>query len=258
MQVRHLDRRAYFAEEVNTSENYYINYLTRFVAITKGCRVLEIGCGEGGNLLPFVKLGCNVSGIDRSSTRINQAIDFFSETGYEGEFIAVDFFEWEKKDKGYDIILIHDVIEHIERKDMFVDHLKDFLSKNGIVFWGFPAWQMPFGGHQQICHSKICSLIPFIHLLPCSLYKVILKCFGENDDCVNELIDIKRCKMTIESFESLMNRHHYKMLDRCLWLVNPHYKQKFHLTPRKLSTFLAQTKYLRNYFSTSCFYITRL
>lgn len=257
MQVRHLDRRAYFTEEVNTSKNYYISYLTRFVTITKGCKVLEIGCGEGGNLLPFVKLGCTVSGIDRSSTRINQAIDFFSETGYEGEFIAVDFFEWDKKDK-YDIILIHDVIEHIARKDMFVEHLKGFLNKDGIVFWGFPAWQMPFGGHQQICHSKICSLIPFIHLLPFSLYRILLKSFGENDGCINELMDIKNCRITIESFEELMNRYHYKVLDRCLWLINPHYKQKFHLTPRKLNSLLARTKYLRNYFSTSCFYITRL
>lgn len=38
--------------------------------------VLEIGCGDGGNLLPFAELGCNTTGVDLSTGRIKDAILF--------------------------------------------------------------------------------------------------------------------------------------------------------------------------------------
>ena len=48
--------------------------------------VLEIGCGEGGNLMPFAKRGCDVTGIDISEERIKQATDFFSAENLKGHF----------------------------------------------------------------------------------------------------------------------------------------------------------------------------
>jgi len=63
--------------------------------------------------------------------------------------------------------------------------------------------------------------------------------------------------MTIDTFEQLAEKYGYEIIDRQLWFINPHYQQKFHLRPRKLYPVLAQLKHIRNYFSTSCFYITR-
>ena len=41
-------------------------------------KVLEVGCGEGGNLLPFAKAGCRVMGVDIDAMRIEQARAFFA------------------------------------------------------------------------------------------------------------------------------------------------------------------------------------
>lgn len=261
MQQRHIDRFSYFNELAMTSRDYYINYLEKFTTIEKGMNILEIGCGEGGNLLPFAEKGCNVTGIDRSAERISQAKDYFKLSGVSGRFINSDFFCFNQETEAtkYDIILVHDVIEHIDRdkKVAFVLHAKEFLSEYGIIFWGFPAWQMPFGGHQQICRSRFCSKLPFIHLLPLSLYKMTLLLFGENDSCINELLNIKSTKVSIEHFENIIKESDSKRLDRLFWFINPHYKQKFNLKPRKLTPVLSSIRYIRNYFSTSCFYITR-
>ena len=156
-------------------------------------------------------------------------------------------------------ILIHDVIEHIDkcRKVEFILHAKEFLSETGIIFWGFPAWQMPFGGHQQICRNGFCSKMPFIHLLPLSVYNKILFIFGENDSCIKELLNIKAAGLSIEHFESIIKESNGRIVDRILWFINPHYKQKFKLKPRKLIPILSSIRYIRNYFSTSCFYITK-
>lgn len=257
MQKRHLDRQQYFSELANTSREYYMNYISNFVSVGNK-RILEIGCGEGGNLLPFVEAGCEVTGIDRSEERISQANALFNPLKAKARFFSIDFFDMECVDETdkYDIVLIHDVIEHITQKDLFFDHIKQFVAGNGIIFWGFPAWQMPFGGHQQICRSRICSMLPFIHLFPESVYRFILTAFGESESCINELIDIKKCGISIERFEKLMKRNNHILVDRCLWFINPHYKQKFNLKPRKLHLLL-RIKYLRNFFTTSCFYVTR-
>lgn len=53
MQKRHTDRKVYFRELEITSKEFYIGYLSDFTELTPKSRILEVGCGEGGNLVPF-------------------------------------------------------------------------------------------------------------------------------------------------------------------------------------------------------------
>ena len=93
MQARHQDRQLYFRELARTSERYFLPYIMQVKAIHAGIKVLEIGCGEGGNLVPFARLGCEVTGIDIATSRIRQARQFFQLEKLEGEFIAMDVFQ---------------------------------------------------------------------------------------------------------------------------------------------------------------------
>ena len=82
----------------------------------KGTKVLEIGCGEGGNLLPFAEMGCNTVGIDIAASRIKEAKTFFHTAHAKGTFIAQDIFLLDKMEWSFDIIICHDVLEHIPQK----------------------------------------------------------------------------------------------------------------------------------------------
>lgn len=256
MQQRHLNRQNYFNELANTSREFYISYLGKYMQLSSQTKILEIGCGDGGNLLPFAQKGCEVTGIDRAKSRIEQAKESFNATGCKGTFIAIDFLDMKADKYGtFNLILIHDVIEHVPDKQAFIQHIKQFLTQDSLIFWGFPAWQMPFGGHQQICRNKLLSHLPFIHLLPAPIYRGLLEAGGLNS---TELMEIKQCKMTIEAFERLMKKNQHVVVDRVLWLINPHYKQKFGLTPRRLYPWMQRAKYIRNFFSTACFYLTKI
>ena len=68
MQKRHTDRKMYFHDLEITSKEFYISYLSTFKELTSKSRILEVGCGEGGNLVPFAQLGCKVTGIDMAKT----------------------------------------------------------------------------------------------------------------------------------------------------------------------------------------------
>lgn len=259
MQQRHHNRLQYFQEQSNTSRDFYVSYVSRFISVTDDTRVLEIGCGEGGNLLPFARLGCSVTGIDIDSKRIQQAVQFFQLSGQKGRFLCHDFLTSplpSSSEERYDLILVHDVIEHIapQAKLAFLLHIQGFLRCGGIAFFGFPAWHNPFGGHQQIS-AGLASKLPFIHLLPNPLYKWMLQSSGTSLVLIKELMDIKRARMTIERFEGLSASAGFTVIDRVLWFINPHYKQKFNLRARKLWPFIANLSYVRNYFTTSAFYV---
>ena len=258
MQERQKDRARYFSELAHTSEKYFIPYISPFMKVEAGMNVLEIGCGDGGNLLPFARLGCNVTGVDLSEGKIENARKFFAEAGAPGRFIASDIFKIKELESSFDLVICHDVLEHIGDKARFLSDLQKYVRPSGLVFMAFPAWQMPFGGHQQICRSKFLSHLPFFHLLPRSLYRAVLKAGGEETFRIEELLEIKDTRLPIELFERLLAVSRFEPLDRTLYFINPHYEVKFGLRPRRLARFISAIPYLRDFFTTSAFYVLKL
>ena len=131
MQSRQLNRRQYFYELATTSKKYFIPYIQRHKQVEKGMKVLEIGCGDGGNLLPFSCMGCDVVGVDMAEGRIKDARKFFQENGAKGRFIASDVFLLEELKHQFDLSVCHDVIEHIDDKEGFMCKCKQLLKQGG-------------------------------------------------------------------------------------------------------------------------------
>lgn len=256
MQKRHTDRYRYFREEAATTEKYFISYLSEFMDVGD-ISVLEVGCGEGGNLLPFARRGCRVVGVDLSEQRVRQAESFFSRECAAGTFICDDVMHYRGDGRLFDLIVCHDVVEHIHEKGKMLLALKRLLAPGGRLFVAFPAWQMPFGGHQQIARSWVVSHLPFVHLLPELAFCLMLRLFGEDASKINELIGIRRTRCTVEMFEREAAYAGYTVCDRRLWLVNPHYEVKFGLRPIRLCRQLSALPYIRNFMASSCFYVVR-
>ncbi len=256
MQKRHTDRYRYFREEAATTEKYFIPYLSEFMDVGD-ISVLEVGCGEGGNLLPFARRGCRVVGVDLSEQRVRQAESFFSRECAAGTFVCDDVMHYRGDGRLFDLIVCHDVVEHIPEKGKMLLALKRLLAPGGRLIVAFPAWQMPFGGHQQIARSWVVSHLPFVHLLPELAFCLMLRLFGEDASKINELIGIRRTRCTVEMFEREAAYAGYTVCDRRLWLVNPHYEVKFGLRPIRLCRQLSALPYVRNFMASSCFYVVR-
>lgn len=259
MQERHSNRSKYFSEQIYTTRQYVIPYIEKHLLLTPETSVLEIGCGEGGNLVPFMDLKCRVIGIDISPHKIELANDFLKDHPHRENLHLFCDDIYLRSDLGkFDLIILRDVIEHIPNQEMFMEYLKQFLKPSGIVFFGFPPWQNPYGGHQQICISKIFSILPYSHLLPVPIYKSLLHWFGEKNDTIQTLIEIKETGISIERFEKILNQQKYVLLSRTFFLVNPNYEVKFRLKPIKQFKIMGSIPVLRNFFTTAAYYLVAL
>jgi SAM-dependent methyltransferase len=257
MHERHTDRELYFREQSHTTRKHVIPFISGVKPVTPALSVLEIGCGEGGNMLPFLEAGCSrVTGIDISEYKIENARMFYSAIpgGESVEFIAADIYDCGSAGR-FDLIMMRDVLEHIHDQARFIAFVKSLLADEGVLFIAFPPWNNPFGGHQQVCDSRILSRMPWIHLLPRGLYRMLLRTFGESQAKIEGLLEIKDTGINLGRFERIIKKEGFSVLKKSLWFINPNFEVKFGLRPRSLPSFAGKIPFLRNFLATTGYYI---
>jgi len=254
----HDDREVYFEHQVLNAAKYVIPFIEEQKKLIPGINVLEIGCGEGGVLKSFLGRGCIVTGVVLSEYRLNVANKLFAGEIASGKakFICADIYDIRDKfNSKFDLIILKDTIEHIFEQQRLMKFLKSILNEDGKIFLGYPPWQMPFGGHQQISRNKIFNILPYIHLLPNSIYKLILKSFGEKDNMIKALFEIKETRLSIEHFEKILKDSGFKIDKVKFYLINPIYEMKFKLKPKEQFNLISKIPYLRNFVTTTCYYL---
>jgi SAM-dependent methyltransferase len=257
---QHLDDKVRFDQQVDNSKSYVMPFIAQTKELKAGVNIMEIGCGEGGVLVPFINAGCYCVGVDMNPTRIELAKGFLQQdiADKKADFLYKNVYDADFLDRFrgfFDLIILKDTIEHIPDQEKFIPYLKNFLKPDGQIYFGFPPWYMPFGGHQQICHNKMASMLPYYHILPKGMYKFLLKAFGESDAKVEELMEVRDTRISIERFEKIISNSNLKVLKKQHYLINPIYRYKFGLSPRKQWGPLTHLPFLRN-FITTCVYYT--
>ncbi|MBS1495853.1 MAG: class I SAM-dependent methyltransferase [Bacteroidetes bacterium] len=253
----HQDKRKYFEINIANVEKYILPFIEEKIAINPGMRVLEIGCGEGGVLKAFLDRGMVGVGVELDEVRLKDARNWLATEIEEGKvkFISKNIYDTDVvKDLGgrFDIIVLKDVIEHIYDQPKLMAYMQSFLNEKGVIFFGFPPWQMPLGGHQQILKNKWLSKLPYYHLLPMPIYKKILKMAKEN---VQEMVEIKETGISIEQFEKITKETGYEVINKKHYLINPIYQYKFGWKPKEQFRLVKNMKWVRNFFTTCVYYL---
>jgi SAM-dependent methyltransferase len=250
-----------FQHQFLVTLNYIIPYLEAKKVFREGMRVLEIGCGEGGVLKAFIERKCICTGMDLSASKIENGKTLLAEeiAAAKMELFAADIYDQQVMDEfrgKFDLIVLKDTIEHIPDQERVMAQLPVYLKEDGILFFGFPPWCMPFGGHQQTAKGKL-GKMPWMHLLPRAAYKSWLKFTGQTPEAIESLLEIHDTQISINRFERICRATGYAIADRRLYLLNPIYRYKFGRSPRKQLPFFAAVPHLRDFVTTGVYYILK-
>ncbi|NBP06521.1 MAG: class I SAM-dependent methyltransferase, partial [Bacteroidetes bacterium] len=211
----HGDKARYFELTRKVTELHVIPFLKETGIYREGMRVLEIGCGEAGVLKAFTDKGCTAFGIELEESRLEYARQFMQPEMNAGKvaFLNKDIYDVDvEKDIGntFDLVILKDVIEHIPNQEKFMPQLHKFLAPGGSVFFGFPPWCMPYGGHQQVLPGKLASRLPWYHLLPGPLYPMTLRLLGVSPSGINTMKEIRSTGISINRFLRICKKACFK------------------------------------------------
>ncbi len=93
------------------------------------------------------------------------------------------------------------------------------------------------------------------HLLPRSLFRFVFRACGEKESTVKCFFEIRDTRITIEGFHKLVTATGLRIVNQRLYFINPNYQVKFGLKPRILSPVIGKIPYVRNFFTTTCYYL---
>ena len=112
--------------------------------------VLDIGCGTGGHLIPFVKRGLTATGFDLSEIMINKAKEKIKKSGIKANVQVGDARTYRDGNK-YDIVVsLFAVMGYLTSNKDFLSGLKTamiHLNENGLFV--FDVWFGPAVLHQM-------------------------------------------------------------------------------------------------------------
>ena len=182
-----------------------------------------MGCGEGGGLCAIHDAGAALCcGFDLEGGRLEagkqlrdaRPIDMTTGNLYEDK---LPFTEHQ-----YDVVVLHDVFEHLDRKDDVMRKLMAYAKPTGKIMITFPPYYSAYGAHQQLLHTAWAK-IPFFHLLPFALSKVLPRLKGEDPYFVEEIQKLGRLKMGMKKFEAIVKRNGVSIAGKQAYLISPNH-----------------------------------
>ncbi len=97
-------------------------------------KILELGCGDGRNLLPLAKLGYNVTGVDQHGKKATEVMA--KNLGLKVNFIEKDLTKFKFENEKYYAIISSEVFHLMNRKDISItiEKMKLATMKNGHIY----------------------------------------------------------------------------------------------------------------------------
>ena len=126
------------------------------IPIDNELHYLDVGCGKGDLTIAFALAGCkHVTGIDMMPRYIRQAQAASAQLQLENcvHFACSDIHDW---DTPCDVVLSHEMLEHVSRPDSFLRKMRELVSPRGAAVIAFgPLFHSPFGDHMHFLRVRI-------------------------------------------------------------------------------------------------------
>lgn len=112
--------------------HFMLNHFRQYFGANKQLSILDIGCGGGLVCEPFARLGHQVTGIDQSNKAIEIATQHAHEQGLSIQYHCGDVGHINET---FDVILLLEVLEHVDKPTDLLKVASERLNPNGLLFF---------------------------------------------------------------------------------------------------------------------------
>jgi SAM-dependent methyltransferase len=239
-------------------KEYIVPYFQKSRIDLQNKNVLEIGSGEGGVLGAIAEQRTNSAvGFDIREGVVGYANNIAFDLQNPCKFFVHNIYneqvpeEWKNN---FDIILMRDVIEHLDNTEGSLLQLLKFAKQDAFIFITFPPYYSAYGAHQHTL-KNIYGKIPFIQLLPNPVFNRLIKSGREADKM--EVSRLRKIRLTIKKFRNAAKKTGLHIEDEKLFLSRPVFKIKFGLPVISLSVF-KHLDLIHELFITEASYLLRI
>lgn len=248
----------YWSYMYNLAKTTVVPYLKEFGAFRPGFAVAEIGSAEGGVLAALVEEGgVDALGTDIALERLEMGRKISALGDVEIEFTGHNILSEDpdkKWEKHYDLVILRDVIEHLDDTNLALSQIKKLIKPGGYLFVTFPPYHSPFGGHQHTIGKKI-GMLPYIHLLPNFIFHNLISSGRAND--IEEVKRLQEIRLTPGKFMKAAKDTGYEIFKSDYYLIRPVFKMKFGL-PEVKTTPISFLPLVKSLFSLEACYILKV
>jgi SAM-dependent methyltransferase len=224
----------------------------------EGAAVADVGAHHGGMVDYLREHGAVASGTAfELSEEVVLSSPFEPDERFRLE--VADALELPVDTPRFDLVLLHDVLEHIPDYERALLAIRQLLSERGRLFISFPPYYSGFGGHQQYARG-LARVAPFVHLLPARLFFRVAAP-GEQEymtaeGALEDMVSVRRTRLTLASAEAAFASAGLAVEHRELFLVRPEYTVRYGLKARGASAF-GRVPVLRELAVNGAFYLLR-
>jgi SAM-dependent methyltransferase len=137
----------------------------------------------------------------------------------------------------FDLILLHDVIEHTRNPVAILEKARTCLAHGGRIFVSFPPYYSPFGGHQQEAGNGI-RFVPFIHYVPDRLFYALTRFrdtpYMSAESTQADIRSVRQTRLTLSKAERGFDRAGLHIETQEFFLFRPEFQIRYGLSSRSV------------------------
>jgi len=127
-------------------ERALLHTITQLVGPRKDLRILDVGCGDGLFFDALARFG-RVEGIENDASLIS------ANNPHRGDIHTIDLAAFKPAEK-YDLVLLLDVLEHLDDPATFLQLALGLLKNDGVTIVTVPAFHAIWTRHDDLNHHR--------------------------------------------------------------------------------------------------------
>ena len=216
----------YFDYQIHLAREVVLPWLERHVQL-EGARVGDFGCHEGGMLEGMRRAGVGSATGFELSEEVVRASRFVPDERFRIE--VADLTEL-SHDETFDVVILHDVLEHVIDCRPVLLAARKSLGPSGRVFVSFPPYWSAFGGHQHLA-AGWSRIVPYLHFLPArTFFRLAAPTDNEymsREGSIEDLESVRKTRLSLARAEHEFAAASLRPVASEFFLLRPEYTVRY-------------------------------